>query len=100
MSEIKFVLKSFFAAVVLIMLMQIEVGQATVESHAEVWIRTAPVARYLQGVADGAIRAGASAKKTITDWASGKSNPFGDQKASRWNLEIPRSRSSSEKSKE
>lgn len=54
MSDIFFFVKTFVLTVAIIVLMQIEVGQRSIESHALSWIHTSPIIAPLNGAAKGA----------------------------------------------
>jgi hypothetical protein len=57
MSDIFFAVKMVGITVLLVFLMQIRVGPATVEQHSLSYIRTSNVVETLNGVAQGAIKA-------------------------------------------
>ena len=55
MSDIFFILKSFFLTGLVVTLLQVKVGDWTVENHALVWIKISPITRSLQKVASGGV---------------------------------------------
>lgn len=57
MGEFFFVVKVFMATVLIVLLMQIRIGRATVEQHSIGWLHTSNAVEALRGVADGAIAA-------------------------------------------
>ena len=70
MSELKFVLKSFGLAIALTMLMQVQIGQESIETKAEMWVHSSAIGRFLQGVSTGAIKAFKTGSKTVTEMIS------------------------------
>ena len=53
MNEIFFILKSLVITILLIMAMQIKVGNRTIEASCFHWLHESKVAAYIQDVADG-----------------------------------------------
>lgn len=53
MSELIFVLKSFIVTVVLIVAMQVKVGDSSLESYSQWWLQKSSVSIYIQSVAAG-----------------------------------------------
>lgn len=47
------ILKAFVLTIAVILVMQIQVGQTTIERKSEAWLRTSPFVSQLQQVADG-----------------------------------------------
>lgn len=90
MSELKMVLKVFLFSALLVMLSQIRMGGDTLENKTSRWLMHSSTARYLQGVAAGAVKAGKtlfiSSKKTISntmqDFQSESSEYFDDSENS------------------
>lgn len=95
MSEVIYALKAFVIALAIVFLMQAKIGTATVESHAEDWLRTSSVALYLQGVSGGAVLAIKNASQVTTDFVASKFGRGGEgkdaTKNSRLNFEPKRS---------
>jgi hypothetical protein len=56
MADLLFVVKSFLATFLLVVLMQIQVSNQTIESHMHNWIRSSEVVSSLRGVAQGAAK--------------------------------------------
>lgn len=56
MGEVMFVLKTFFASVLVVLLMQVKINSRTIENHALVWLHESAVTLYLQQVALGAAK--------------------------------------------
>ncbi len=56
MADVLFVLKSFLVTFILIVLMQIQVGENTIESHAQAWLRESSIVHTLRGVAHGGVK--------------------------------------------
>ncbi len=56
MADILFVVKSFLATFILVVLMQIQVSNQTIESHMHQWIRSSEAVSSLRGVAQGAAK--------------------------------------------
>lgn len=61
MSELIFVLKSLIITVVLIVAMQVKIGNSSLESYSQWWIQKSSVSIYVQSVAAG----GAMALKNL-----------------------------------
>jgi ribosomal protein L12E/L44/L45/RPP1/RPP2 len=75
MSEMFFVLKTLVVTVIVVMLMQIKVGRATLEEHSMRWIRNSDAVETLRYVAEGAVRIAESGAKTLSSslaWKSGE----------------------------
>jgi ABC-type sulfate transport system permease component len=53
MSELMFVLKSFIITVVLIVALQVKVGNSSLESYSQWWLQKSSVSIYIQSVAAG-----------------------------------------------
>ena len=66
MSDFFFAIRMFAFAVVLIVLMQIKIGDATVEQHSLEWIQTSSLVGGLRGVSDGAIKSTSQAVRWLT----------------------------------
>ncbi len=56
MSDILFFARTAVLTIAVVMVMQIEVGQRTIESHALSWIHASPVVAPLNAAAKGATR--------------------------------------------
>lgn len=67
MSEALFCIKTFVLTIAIVIAMQIQVGERTIEDHALSWVQTSPVVRPLNGVARGA------AKLAQDGWAHARS---------------------------
>ncbi len=89
MAEVKFCLKAFLASVLIVLAMQIHVGQLTVERHTQNWLETSPIAGYLEKVASGAVLAIRNATKSITQMTSQALGTPETQRASRLGVEFP-----------
>jgi hypothetical protein len=53
MSELIFVIKSLVITVVLVILMQVKVGNASIEDYSQHWLTRSSVSIYIQSVAAG-----------------------------------------------
>lgn len=53
MEELKFVIKCLFFTMFLIVLMQVKVGGASIESHSFHWLQKSTVSQYIQSAAAG-----------------------------------------------
>ncbi len=62
MEELKFVLKTFAFTCLLIVLMQVKVGGASIESHSFRWLQHSTVSQWIQSAAAG----GAMAIKNLS----------------------------------
>lgn len=70
MEELKFVVKCFCFTMVLIVLMQVKVGNASIETHSFHWLQRSTVSQYIQSVAAGGAMALRNLGTTIKDGAS------------------------------
>ncbi len=79
MEALKFVLKCTLFTMLLIVFMQVKMGNRTVESYAVHWLKTSPTSQYLQSAAAGgamALRnlarsAGEAAQSTVDGFNEG-----------------------------
>lgn len=53
MEELKFVLKCFFFTALLVVMMQVKVGGASIEQHSFRWLQKSTVSQYVQSAAAG-----------------------------------------------
>ena len=53
--DIFFVLKNFFLAAIIVLLLQIKVGHRTFEEHITVWLQTSSIVLPLHDVASGSV---------------------------------------------
>jgi hypothetical protein len=102
MDEVKFVLKAFVATIAIVFVMQIQVGNESLETKADFWIHTSSVPKYLQGVADGAVKALKTASKSASEMIGsatgsvrGPAPASSESKASKWNIEFKHSKAKS-----
>ena len=65
MSEIFFILKSFFLTLVVIIIMQVKVGENTIEEKTLQWIESSPMVSPLQEVASGGVKVVQQAWKAV-----------------------------------
>ncbi len=56
MSDLFFFIKTLVLTLALVTLMQIEVGQRSIESHALAWVHTSPMVAPLNSAAKGAAK--------------------------------------------
>ncbi len=82
------VIKTFFATCLLIMVLQIEVNQKTLESRLHHWLQTSPVTQELQEVAKGVVVAARDIYRKAEEGIKGhfakeEQGLHKDQKASR-----------------
>lgn len=54
MMDLFFFIKTFILTIAVVLVMQIQVGDQSLESHAMSWVQSSPVAAPLHGVARGA----------------------------------------------
>lgn len=69
MSDVFFVLKSLVVTVVLVFLMQIRIGPATIEQHSLAWLQNSVFVDNLRNVAAGAIKAATNGYQSLTGGA-------------------------------
>ena len=67
MEEVMFVIKSLIVTVVVIVCLQIRVGQQTVEAHAMDWIHHSSISQHLQDVAEGAVKVANQGKSAVAN---------------------------------
>ncbi len=67
MDEIKFVLKTFLATLLLIMVLQIKVGDQTIESRAYQMAARSQLTSFIGGVARGIVELGKQAQSQINE---------------------------------
>lgn len=65
MSDILFLVRTFVLTVAVVMVMQINVGERTIENHALAWVQTSPVVAPLNHVAKGAAKLVKDAVATV-----------------------------------
>ena len=66
MTEIVFFFKLFLLTVAIVLVMQIKVGERSVESHAMGWVQTSALVAPMNSVASG----GAKAVRDLTDYVN------------------------------
>lgn len=101
MPEVMFVIKAFAISLVLTVCLQVKVGNSSLETHADNWIRTSSLPIYLQKVSEGAvlaIRNASGAAKDFLGQTFGKENTT--QRAGRLNFEFKRSAAHQESAKD
>lgn len=92
MPEVMFVLKSLVIAVVVMICLQIKIGNTSIEENAHQWIQRSSVSRYLQNVSAGAVLAMRNAASAASSFISETiGNDHTSQKAGRLNFEFQRS---------
>jgi hypothetical protein len=97
MDELKFVLKGLFFAILVTILMQVKIGNETLEMKSERMIHHSAVGHFLQQTAEGAtlaIRKGSAAVSQFVSGTIGKSSA--GSKSSDWKIETRHQRISSE----
>ncbi|MBV2168197.1 MAG: hypothetical protein KUL82_05765 [Bdellovibrio sp.] len=67
MEELKFVLKCFCFTALLIVLMQVKVGGASIEAHSFRWLQRSTVSQYIQSAAAGGAMAIRNLGQTLKD---------------------------------
>ena len=63
--ELKFVIKTLIATILIVAIMQIKVGQGTIESKAYQVLAKSKVADFLNDVAQGLVRLGEQTKEQV-----------------------------------
>jgi hypothetical protein len=76
MADFLFVVKSFLATFILIVLMQIQVSNQTIETHMHQWIRSSEIVSSLRGVAQGAVKVVSRGYKATTKAAAQTIAPY------------------------
>lgn len=67
MEELKFVLKCFACTALLIVLMQVKVGGASIENHSFLWLQNSTVSQYIQSAAAGGAMALRNFGRSVKD---------------------------------
>jgi hypothetical protein len=93
-----FVIKAVVTTVLLVMVLQIEVGGTKLETRAENWVATSFVTRQLRQVAGGAIKASKDLWKKSLRWAGLDSNVTAGKKD--WAVEFRHKKSRDANSEE
>lgn len=100
MSEFIFVMKSFVLSVCLMLVLQVEIADTTIENHVFKWVHASSIGKHLTRVAEGGVLVVTNGFKYLTQFVS---KTIGDNaqkatdttKASRLNFEIKRPEHSS-----
>jgi hypothetical protein len=66
MMDVYFFIKSFLLTIAIVLVMQIHVGERTLESHAMSWVQSSYVVAPLNGVAKGAAKMARDLTETIS----------------------------------
>lgn len=56
MTDLLFVIRMVIITVVIVLLMQIKIGPATIEQHSTEWLHSSSAVASLQGVSEGAVK--------------------------------------------
>jgi hypothetical protein len=92
MPEVMFVLKSLIVTVVLMICLQIKIGNTSIEESLHQWIQTSSISNYVHGVSSGAVLAIRNAAQTTKNFVGETfGHDSGTQKAGRLNFEFKRS---------
>jgi len=75
MSDVMFVIKCLVVTLVIVVLLQIRVGQRTLEGHTMAWLHHSSVTQHLQDVAEGAVKAGGEAKRDVAGFLGTDQTP-------------------------
>lgn len=67
MEELRFVVKCLMFTMLLVVLMQVKMGGATIEARTFSWLRTSSVSQYIQAAAAGGAMALRSLGSTVKD---------------------------------
>lgn len=70
MAEVKFIIKCFIFTSLLVVLMQVKVGSASIEAYTFHWLRNSTASQYVQSVAAG----GAMALRNLVSSAKEAAN--------------------------
>lgn len=97
MDEFKFAVKSLISTILLLLVLQIKVGHAPIESYVQDWTQNSAVTKYLQKVAAGGALALKNTSKSVAEFSSQVFGNSETQKASRLNIEFKRSPSVEQK---
>lgn len=83
-----FVLKSLFATILIVLLMQVEVGGRTLESRAQHWLVSSEITRQLRQVADGGIKLSKDAWMRGKRWMGSASTAEPRRKSNEWKVDV------------
>lgn len=76
MEELKFVIKCHFFTMLLVVLMQVKVGSASIEVHSFRWLQRSVVSQYIQGAAAGGAMALRNLGKSLKDGLASTVNGY------------------------
>ena len=99
MDEVKFALKLFIVSILIVMGLQVKIGQSTLEDRMETAFQSSWIAQPLQKVTDGAVLAIRNAMQNVSDYANKTVSGPEPQKASRIDFNLHRSQSVMENEK-
>jgi hypothetical protein len=92
MPELMFVLKSLVITVVIMIGLQVKIGNTTMEESVHHWVQTSSLSTYIHGVSSGAVLAIRNTASTAKDFVSETfGNQSSAQKAGRLNFDFKRS---------
>lgn len=74
MADFFFVVKTLLFTLALVVLMQIKVGNSTIEERSHEWIQHSAIHRTLGKVAFGAVVAMKDSAQYVKDWVDGRDN--------------------------
>ncbi len=76
MEELRFVVKCLMFTMLMVVLMQVKMGGATIEARAFSWLRTSSVSQYIQAAAAGGAMALRSLGSTVKEGISNTVDGF------------------------
>lgn len=76
MEELRFVVKCLMFTMLMVVLMQVKMGGATIEARAFNWLRTSSVSQYIQAAAAGGAMALRSLGSTVKEGISNTVDGF------------------------
>jgi hypothetical protein len=82
MMDVLFFVKTFLLTIAIVLLMQIHVGERSLESHAMSWVQSSAVVAPLNGVAKGAAKMVRDLTQTISISVTRNSKKKKDAKSS------------------
>ena len=80
MTDALFFLKTALGTLLIVMVMQIQVGEKSIENHAMGWVQTSSIVSPLNGVAKGAAKLYSDVKTSIKESLVGSPTKSKDKK--------------------
>jgi hypothetical protein len=86
MESISFFIKSFLIAFIAVLLMQVEIGGATVEDHILSFVHTSSISQPLKTIADGGVKAIRNGWSVLSRLVNNNKPAVGERASSFFNM--------------